>query len=92
MEQITDRGKRLNGNQLTQAQNIGTITTSPTLSLNVVSLLLLPERACTMVLDLQGDECWLEGPFRRGAIYAEDDISEIREICPCEVAAAPDAA
>lgn len=57
-----------------------------------MSLLLLPERARTMVLDLQGDECWFKGPFRRGAIYAENDVSEIREIRPCEVAAAPDAA
>lgn len=55
-----------------------------------MSLLLLPGCAHTVVLDLQGDECWFKGPFGRGTIYTEVDVSEIREIRPCEVAAAPD--
>jgi len=43
-----------------------------------------------MVLDLQGDECWLQVPFKGGAVYAEVDISEQGERFFCEVAAAPD--
>lgn len=42
-----------------------------------------------MVLNLQGDECWFQGPFRRGAINTEVDISELRERFLCEVAATP---
>lgn len=59
-----------------------------------LSLHLTPEskRARTVVLDLQGDEFWFQGPFRRGAIHTEVDVSEIREGCPCEVAAPPDSA
>lgn len=32
-----------------------------------------------MVLDLEGDVFWYEGPIWRGAIHTEDDVGEIRK-------------
>lgn len=44
------------------------------------------KHACTVVLDLQGYECWFQGSFCGGTVDAEIDICEIGENFSCEVA------
>lgn len=64
-------------------------------------MILLPQKAGeraserasvrTVVLDLQRDELWLQGPFGGRAVHTEVDVCEKREGCFVEPTAAPDA-
>lgn len=48
------------------------------------------KNACTVVLDLQGCKHRLQGAFRGGAVYTEDDIKELNQRTSGEFTATSD--